>query len=141
MLALKKKNEMSYIEAMIFFTKHIKYKVAYFRSELRDIYNDFDNEFLRECGYLEKLRSDGMVSATEEYSKRFYVRDYEYEAIKNFALLIGKSAWENQVEMCEALITVLENYLNELSVKYPDEKKLYSSLGIITGLLCALVLL
>lgn len=108
---------------------------------MQDIYDGFENEFLEECGYLERLRKEGIEEVTKEYSKRFFVRDHEYEAIVSFVSSAGKSAWENQVEMCDSLIVLLEKYFTELSAKYPNEKKLFSSLGIIAGLLFAVVLL
>lgn len=141
LLALKKKKDICYIEAMIEFIKYIKFKVIYFRSELCEIYDGFDNKFLGNCGYLQRLRKEGMEKVTKEYSGRFFVREHEYEALISFTMSIGKSAWENQVEMCDKLIILLEKYYTELNEKYPNEKKLLSSLGIIAGLLFAVILL
>ena len=136
-----RKKRIDYLSALIYLINHISFKITYFRSEISVIFDDYSNDFLRSCGFLDLLHSNGLGTALSSYNDRFNIREYEKDALMNLSDMLGKSSWEDQVKMCSALNEIIENYLVELKEKYPEERKLFSSLGIIAGLLVAVVLI
>ena len=136
-----KGKRIRYVESLIYFIRHIRYRITYFRSEIKDIYLGFTNDFLQYSGFLNRLENNSIYEVVSIYSARYQIREYESGLLLNFASSLGKSSWEDQVEMCNLVSDMLEKYLDELKEKYPEERKLVISLGIIAGLLATVVLI
>ena len=136
-----KGKRIRYVESLIYLIRHIRYKITYFRSEIKDIYIGFSNNFLTDCGFMKSLEKSALYKALSVYSLCYHVREYESGMLLNFASSLGRSSWEDQVDMCNCVSEMLEKYLDELKEKIPEEKKLVTSLGIIAGLLATVVLI
>ena len=140
-LSNQKKRTIRYIEGALYLIRHIRYKITYFRSEIDKIYLDFSNDFFYETGIYNELAENDLKAIFDKYNPIYAVREYESNAMKDLASTLGRSSWEDQTDKCSRVIDMLENYLDEMNMKYPEEKKFISSIGIISGLLIAVVLL
>ena len=140
LVANEKKKKIRYVEGILYLVRHIKYKITYFRSELNKIYEDFSNRFLNDTGFYNELKISDLHTVLNKYNQVYSIREYESNALNYLALTLGRSSWEDQTDKCTIVIEMLEKYLDELNTKYPEERKFIASLGIISGLLIAVVL-
>ncbi len=106
--------------------------------KLTDIYASFDNKYLEDCGFTELLHSaspDALTHALNESNIKMP------EEMKNlyldFASSIGKSSYK------ASALDVCARYTEENKISEKEEKKeqLYSKLGLLCGLLAALLLI
>ncbi len=141
LLALHREKTLKYIDALIYLVEHIKYSSKFFKSELSQIYREFENPFLEKIGFLDCLRKEGLLFALEKYSSIYKLRFSEQNCLLNLAASLGKAALQNELEQCDTVCESLMKYRQERAEKCPEEKKLFVSMGIIIGLLIAVVLL
>ena len=57
-----KGKRIRYVESLIYLIRHIRYKITYFRSEIKDIYIGFTNDFLNDCGFMKSLQKSALYS-------------------------------------------------------------------------------
>ena len=111
--------------------------------KLTDIYASFDNKHLEDCGFTELLHSaspDALSHALSESNIKMP------EEMKNlyldFASSIGKSSYKaSALDVCARYTELIKAEENKISEKEEKKEQLYSKLGLLCGLLAALLLI
>ena len=110
-----KKQQIEYIEALISLISAISSKIRCFRTELSDIYSEYNNSFLEKCGFCTVLRTDGFKAAIIRIGNKFPIPEYENTALSDFADRLGKTDGEDQLSNCSSVLETLNNYRDAIS--------------------------
>ena len=138
--AAQKADTIKYIEALISLVSFIKFKISSCRTELNEIYGEFENEYMKKCGSLQILRDKGFKEALIYSDKRTKLPENEARTLREFAEKLGSSDVQDQLETLDATMMLLSDCRDELKEKYPSQKKLYVSLGMLAGALAVIIL-
>ena len=140
-LALAEKRRIERSEALRTFIAYISREIECFRTPLENIYSSFLSEVLEKNGFLQKVRSLGLKSALEGEKLIFSFSEKSFGALVNFSDFLGKSEYTDQIARCKYILSVLDEDLKICREAYPKNKKMYSSLGILAGIMIVILLL
>ena len=138
--AAKKADMMKYTEALISLISFMKFKISNCRTELYDIYGEFENEYMNRRGILKILKDDGFKAALEYSCLYAGFEENEARALFDFADKLGSSDVHDQIENIDYVMKVLDARFDDQKKNYPSQKKLYISLGMLAGALAVIIL-
>ena len=140
-LALAEKRRIEQGEALRALIMHISREIECFRTPLENIYSSFSSETLEKNGFLQKVRTEGFKSTLEGERSIFCFGEKSFGALLNFAEFLGKSEYSDQSARCKYILSVLDEELKTKREAYPKNRKMYSSLGILAGIMIVILLL
>lgn len=140
-LALAEKRRIERSEGLRALISHISREIECFRTPLENIYSSFSSEALEKNAFLEKVRLSGLKSALEGEKSMFCFSEKSFATLLNFAELLGKSEYSDQTVRCKYILSVLDEDLKICRENYPKNRKMYSSLGILAGIMIVILLL
>lgn len=121
----------------------IKNGVAFGKVPLENIFASFESPILEKCGFLVLLKSkypDALVKACN--CENLCLPHDEKNLLCSFASECGKSAfYENEALLCQRYIEIFEQKEKALHTEETNKAHLYSRLGILLGLVLALMLI
>ena len=138
--AAQKADTIKYTEALISLVSFIKFKISSYRTELSEIYCEFENDYMKKSGSLQILRDKGFKEALIYSDKRTKLPENEARTLREFAEKLGSSDVQDQLENIDAALRLLGDCRDELKEKYPSQKKMYISLGMLAGALVVIIL-
>ena len=140
-LALAEKKRIERSEALRALIAHTSREIECFRTPLENIYSSFSSEVLEKNDFLQKVRVSGLKSALEGEKTTFCFDEKSFAALVNFAEFLGKSEYSDQTARCKYILSVLDEDLKKSREAYPKNRKMYSSLGILAGIMIVILLL
>lgn len=140
-LAVAEKRRIERSESIRNLIAHISREIECFRTPLENIYYSFVSEILENCGILEKIRSSGLKNALEEKGNLFCFSDKTFGALINFSDFLGKSEYTDQISRCKYILSLIDEDIKKSREAYPKNRKMYSSLGILAGIMIVILLL
>ncbi|MBQ5601325.1 MAG: stage III sporulation protein AB [Clostridia bacterium] len=140
-LALAEKKRIERSEALRALIAHISREIECFRTPLENIYSSFSSEVLEKNAFLQKVRISGLECALEGEMSAFCFDEKSFAALVNFAEFLGKSEYSDQTARCKYILSVLDEDLKIKRENYPKNRKMYSSLGILAGIMIVILLL
>ncbi len=140
-LAVSEKRRIERSESLRDLILHMQREIECFRSPLENIYSSFSSEVLERSGFIEKLRLNNLKTALEATGNIFCFSDATFNAFLKFADFLGKSEYSDQVARCKYIISLLDDELKKSKEVYPKNRKMYSSLGILMGIMIVILLL
>lgn len=140
-LALAEKRRIERSESIRNLIAHISREIECFRTPLENIYSSFSSEVLEKNGFIQKIRSSGMKNALEKERLLFCFSEKSFGALINFSEFLGKSEYQDQITRCKYILSVLDEDLKTSREAYPKNRKMYSSLGILAGIMIVILLL
>lgn len=121
----------------------IKNGVTFGKIPLDRIYDSFQSEVLSKCGFIQILKSkypDALIRAFE--CPGLLLPDNEKSLLYAFACECGKSPfYENEASLCQRYIEIFEIKEKQQSTDEKNKANLYSRLGLLCGLVCAIILI
>ena len=135
LLATSEKRRLERSEALKALLSHITREIEHFRTPLDTVFASFANEALEKTGFLRDLRENSLSHALLKSGNIFAYSEDTFAAIINFSELLGKSEYNDQVARCKHMLSVLEEDLKKRREEYPKNKKMYTSLGVLSGLM------
>jgi stage III sporulation protein AB len=140
-LALAEKKRIERSEALRALIAHISREIECFRTPLENIYSSFSSEVLEKNAFLQKVRVSGLKNALEGEMRTFCFDEKSFAALVNFAEFLGKSEYSDQTARCKYILSVLDEDLKKSREAYPKNRKMYSSLGVLAGIMIVILLL
>jgi stage III sporulation protein AB len=140
-LALAEKKRIERGEALRALIAHISREIECFRTPLENIYSSFSSEVLEKNAFLQKVRVSGLERALEGERTAFCFDEKSFVALVNFTEFLGKSEYSDQTARCKYILSVLDEDLKIKRENYPKNRKMYSSLGILAGIMIVILLL
>ena len=140
-LALAEKKRIERSEALRALIAHISREIECFRTPLENIYSTFSSEVLEKNGFLQKVRLSGLKSALENERLIFCFSEKSFASLVNFSEFLGKSEYQDQTARCKYILSILDEDLKKSREAYPKNRKMYSSLGILAGIMIVILLL
>lgn len=126
-------------DGLIALIRHIRQKIGFFRSTPAEIYASFENHDLEKAGFCDALRREGLAGALERVDC-FDLDENCENALRQFAGQIGKSPLGEQISACDYLLELLEAEQKRLCEEYPAKRKVYSSMGMLFGIMAVILL-
>ncbi len=121
----------------------IKSGIEYTGEDLCEIYRTFNNTYLEECGFCTILKSnsaDSLRLALE--SGCLKIGETEKVLFYEFSKKCGRSAFAtSEKQLCDRYIALSEALDKKLSVKENSKCELYRRLGVLCGLLTAILMM
>ena len=136
-----KRSEIEYTESMIRLISFIRSKVLYYKTELSEIYREFSDPFLDSTGFTKTLLEEGFQKAFSDSGARYGLSQNTRKIIADFAENLGKISVEEQIISCDLAIESLNDHCIRQKERFPGQKKLYISLGALTGALIVILLI
>ena len=140
-LAVSEKRRIDRSQSLRDLIVHIQREIECFRAPLENIYSSFHSEALKKSGFTEKMRQNSLRYALESAGNIFCFSDGVFSSLLNFADFLGKSEYTDQISRCKYIILQLDDELKKSRESYPKNRKMYSSLGILTGIMIVILLL
>ena len=123
-------------------------KIEYTYEPLADIFIEISNNIKREIGNIFKVASVKMkeVSAQEawQYSvdiSQTNLNKQDIEIIKDFGKILGQTNLQGQLGKVKLTLGFLENQIKEAQEEENRNKKLYKTLGLLTGVGLVIILI
>lgn len=138
-LAGSAKTKLKNNDGLIFLIRHIRQKIGYFKSTPREIYETFENQELRRAGFTEILCREGLSEAIERVDC-FDLDENTEVALREYAQKIGKTPLGEQIAASDYLLELLEANQKHLCEEYPAKNKVYSSMGMLFGIMAVILL-
>lgn len=138
--AVYKAEAIKCTEAYLSLVSFIKFKISCYRTELNEIYCEFENEYMKKNGSLQILRDKGFKAALLHSENKVKLPENEFKAMAGFAEKLGSSDVQGQIENLDFALKILGEFHDSLKEKYPSQKKMYISLGMLAGALAVIIL-
>lgn len=121
----------------------IKNGISFGNVPLESIFESFENPVLSKCGFLSLLKSkhpDALVRASK--CKNLNLPNDEKNLLITFACECGKSPfYENEALLCQRYIEIFEQKDKTVCIEEKNKANLYSRLGLLCGIVFALMLI
>jgi len=111
--------------------------------KLCDIYASFDNKHLEDCGFIKLLHSPSPGSLEKALSEsRIRIPENIKSLYIDFSKSIGMSSYKRDaISICERFTGLIKAEEAKISEKEEKKEQLYRKLGLLCGLLSALLLI
>ncbi len=140
-LALSEKRRIERSEALCDLVRFIYREIECFRTPLYDIYMRFSSPVLEKIGFTADARERSLKDALENMKDSLSFRDQTRADIMNFAEGLGKSEYQDQVARCKYVLSVMDEDLKKSKEAYPKNRKMYISLGLLSGLMIIILMI
>lgn len=119
----------------------IRTRIECFNQPLSEIYTDFSEESLDECGFTAELKRSGYVPALCKYKDHLTIRSEILAVLADFGSGLGKSFSEEQIRHCDRYISVIEEKVSELEKELPIKSKTARALSAAAAIMIAIILI
>lgn len=139
------KRRISYLEQMTAFVERISTQMRYLSAPVDEIIDSMRErnelpELFNELSRSPNSFADSVLEADESVYQRLGLTKADKEQLRRFACELGTSDIEGQTANCKLLKTQLEYELSIVRRDLETKGKMYLTLGIISGLMVALLL-
>lgn len=128
-------------EGFLLLLRHIRAQITCFRTPIEQIYAGFENEALRQAGFLAALQKGGFSPALADCRAQLLLEAEEYKLLHAFGQEVGRSLTGEQAALCDYTIAELEKALAHRREEAPRRIRAARSLTLTGGLMLILVLL
>ncbi len=135
------KKKLRQAEGFLLFLRHVKAQISCYCAPLGEIFAEFANDALEECGFLPVLREKGLADAVKKSRSSIYLEEEEINMLTAFASQLGTGYRSEQLEICDYYIGEFENLLNLKREEHPKKSKLGRTVVLTGGLMLIVVLL
>ncbi len=140
-LAVAEKRKIEQSEALRAMIAHISREIECFKTPLDTIYFSYSNALLEKNGFLDMVRKKSLKCALEERGNVFCYKEDTYKSLLVFADFLGKSECSDQLSRCKYILSLIDEDLKKSREAYPKNRKMYSSLGVLAGVMIIILLL
>lgn len=120
--------------------KSIEHGIKYGSKPISEILSGCTLHNLRKCGFIDALADNSIEFATETYLG--ILTQDERKKICDFFNNLGRSSYrEKELEYCKGFIEYFENCERSSEKEVAAKAVLYSKIGIICGILAAIILI
>ncbi len=140
-LAVSEKRKIERGEALRGLIAKISREIECFKAPLDTIYNSYSSTLLDKLGFLEVVRKKSLRDALAESGNIFCYKEDTYNALVGFADFLGKSECSDQLSRCKYILSLIDEDLKKSREAYPKNRKMYSSLGVLAGVMIIILLL
>ncbi len=109
--------------------RFIKVRIECFNQPLTEIYRDFSEKSLEDCGFISEMRSSGYISALYKLKNILALKDDVFVLLSDFGSELGKSMSEDQIRLCERYIHMIDEKVKETEKEMPTKIKLAGALS------------
>ena len=142
----KKRKEQLFAFLRLFY--HVKNQINSFSMPTKEIYKNFSDKTLSQCGFLDFLNSRGenvyvnqWENALKKCEKNLCLSQNEKNLVYGFGKNIGKSGKENQIKNFDYYISETEKVFEKLKSETSKKIKAYRALGFSIGAMIALLII
>lgn len=118
----------------------IRSRIECYNQPLYEIYKEFEDDALEDCGFLEKLRNEGFSSALERY-KDIETSEELIHHLSEFSSQLGRSLSSEQIKNCDAMIYYLNECLCKERERLPQKIKLIKAVSVAVAAMVVIVLI
>lgn len=135
--------ELKAIESVIKLLLYMKRRLYTERSELFDIFNGYNDDYLVSLGFLPQLCScrgsftENWISASEKLPMNADAKN----ELEIFGESLGKLNLDEQLKRLEVCINALETSKQNIEKVLPQKQKTTKTIWLLSGLLIAIILL
>lgn len=140
-LAIAEKRSLRRSEEICELLSFISREIECFRTPLDSIYSSFKGESLEKNGFLGKVRKESLKSALMDSGNIFCFKEATFSSLVSFSDFIGKSEYSDQVSRCKYVLLQTQEDLKRSKEAYPKNRKMYSSLSILAGMMVIILIL
>lgn len=136
-LSTLQKQKLLQLEAIKDFCDHIHTRISCFKEPLPDIYKNYKNPVLEACGFLKKLQD------TEDLfiaSQKLQLDEKHTQILLSFSRTLGNLPLMEQLEQCQYYCEIFEKEYQKAKSSFPEKRKMYSSFGVLIGMMLTLLL-
>ncbi len=119
----------------------IRARIECFNQPLSEIYADFSEESLDECGFSGELRKSGYSTALCKHKDRLAIRGELLTVLADFGSGLGKSFSEEQIRHCDRYISMIEEKAAGLEKELPVRSKTAHALSAAAAIMIAIILI
>ena len=124
------RNRLRSVEALAGFVDYVSINIQLYRTPLEDIYKSFDDKYLAEKEFIQKLDS-GVYSAAR--NSGLLRGDEEDDIIRAFSEKIGRGSADDMVKLCSYTCVRLRNIEEKLRRELPDKQRVYRTISALAG--------
>ncbi len=139
-LATAEKRKIENGEALRAFIAHIGREIEYFKTPLDKIFSSFANSILEKNEFLNTVREKSLSDALDKRSSIFCFKEETYKSLLDFSEFLGKSDSSDQLSRCKYILSLIDDDLKKCKEAYPKNRKMYSSLGVLSGVMIIILL-
>lgn len=139
-LAISEKRKIEQGEALRALIAHISREIECFKTPLDKIFSSFSNPILEKNGFLNNARERSLGDALNESGNIFCFKEETYKMVVNFGDFLGKSDCSDQLSRCKYILSLIDEELKKCKEAYPKNRKMYSSLGVLSGIMIIILL-
>lgn len=129
------------LDSIIKMLDSLQAKITYFNLSLNDFLNEYSEPFLDSTDFLKKAKESGLTSALVAFSDELCLNDSDIKLLKEFAE--GPAAYTGKLEAqrIEYYKGEIEKISDEAKKAFPLKARLFSSVGLLTGILTAVLII
>ncbi len=129
------------LEAIIRMLDSLKDKITYFNISLNDFLNEYSEPFLDSSGFLEKARERGITNALFSLSDKLCLTDGDIKLLTKFTQEPAAFTGRLEAQRIEYYIKEIQKNLDKAKSSLPLKTKLFCSLGLLSGILTAVLII
>ena len=126
--------KLTFHEGMLSLLGDIKRCVILYRMTLNEIIGLCEHEVLRKSGFLNDCLQHGIDRAYHDYKESFGFDTFSDKRMVDFIRCLGSLSVSEQIVACEEMIELLKKDYDAKVERYPNQRKLYLTLGTTIGL-------
>lgn len=139
-LAIAEKRRIEQSEALRALIAHITREIECFKTPLDSIFSSFSNKILERIGFLDKVTEGSLKVALSGSENLFCFKEETCKKLLGFADFLGKSDSADQISRCKYVLSLIDDDIKKSRDQYPKNRKMYSSLGVLFGIMIIILL-
>ncbi len=139
-LAIAEKRKVEQSEALRALIAHIYREIECFKTPLDGIFSSFSNKTFEKIGFLDKVVKGSLKDALSGGENLFCFKEETYKKLLAFADFLGKSDSADQISRCKYILSLMDEDIKKSRDQYPKNRKMYSSLGVLSGIMIIILL-
>ncbi|MBE6618898.1 MAG: hypothetical protein E7626_03825 [Ruminococcaceae bacterium] len=140
-LAIGEKRRIERSDALRELVHFIYREIECFRTPLDEIYLNFSSAPLEKSGFIGDLRGGSLEYAIKNTREGFCFSDQTKVSLVNFAENLGKSEYSDQLSRCKYILSLMDGDIKKSREAYPKNRKMYTSLGLLSGVMIIILMI
>lgn len=146
MLSSKYKKRMAFFSSLILLAQKLDVEINYSRERLKKLIESFDEKVKKNLlgidkAFLDYLEKGGDLTSERLFKKNGIIKTEEKEIVTMFFKNLGRSDVENQTKEIKNSLSRFDKLLADATTENKKYGTLGTKLGIITGLVIAILLI
>ena len=130
------------LEAILSLIESLASKITAFLTPTGEFFDTYSDKLLEECGFLGYLREGKSFSdAVRLCADALYLNDGDISLLCEFADGLGAISAEQEIKRCNYYKNKFAERLSEAKAELPLRSRLYKSIGFMSALLAAVLVL